>query len=80
MSEHFTTWRSKGLTFSTTMLRIIYDKVDSVSDTKKKKYLKYKLRRKVFKILLKSFSKLTFNDLTVLVVEIERRQLTVILL
>ena len=65
VSEHFTTFRSKGLIFSTTMLRIIYNEVDSVSDTKKKKYSKYKLRRKVFQILLKSFFKLTFNGLTV---------------
>ena len=52
VSEHFTTFRSKGLIFSTTMLRIIYNEVDSVSDTKKKKYSKYKLRRIVFKISL----------------------------
>ena len=65
VSEHFTTFRSKGLIFSTTMLRIIYNEVDSVSDTKKKKYSKYKLRRIVFKISLKSFFKLTVNGLTV---------------
>ena len=47
------------------MLPIICNELDSISDTKNQKYSKYKLLRKVFKILLKSFLKLKFSGLVV---------------